>query len=287
MLETVHVERGAIDPGPLERDGFRKAQRLAYACAEAIAGELVYGMTERDAAGRMRRWLEVRGVRDWLHLPFAWFGDRAAFRGMRLPTSFFATTRRLEPGMPFILDVGPVVDGYAADIGLAACHGENATFGQMMADLAEYRALILDRTRQGATMREVYEDVDRLIARHGYENRHRRYPRRVLGHRVMHLEGARGEGRTLGGFGARSLWDLARQTFGRDARPPFWSDDAASDRPPEPGLWALEPHVAFRSVGVKFEEILVVEPGRAYWLDDDVPHVRRWRAGAARPGGAS
>jgi hypothetical protein len=33
---------------------------------------------------------------------------------------------------------------------------------------------------------------------------------------------------------------------------------------------------------VKFEEILVVTPsGDAYWLDDDLPHVRRWHRAAA------
>jgi hypothetical protein len=33
---------------------------------------------------------------------------------------------------------------------------------------------------------------------------------------------------------------------------------------------------------VKFEEILVVTPsGDAYWLDDDLPHVRRWYRAAA------
>jgi len=278
MLEQVRDVRGPV--AQEEHAGFKKAQRLAYACAEAVAKELVYGTTEREAAAKMRNWLEVRGVGDWLHLPFAWFGDRTAFRGFRLPTGFFPTGRKLEPGMPFILDVAPVVDGYAADIGYAACHGSNPTFTQLMADLAEYRGLILERTRAGATMREVYEDVDRLIARHGYENRHRRYPHGVLGHRVMHLEGARGEGRTFAGFGARSLWDLGRRTFGRGATPPLWADDPASDRPPEPGLWALEPHVAFRGVGVKFEEILVVEVGgTARWLDDDVPHVRRWAQG--------
>jgi hypothetical protein len=50
-----------------------------------------------------------------------------------------------------------------------------------------------------------------------------------------------------------------------------------------PGLWAVEPHVAIDGVGAKFEELLVVTDSGAHWLDDDVPHVRRWaaRAGAA------
>jgi hypothetical protein len=31
-------------------------------------------------------------------------------------------------------------------------------------------------------------------------------------------------------------------------------------------------------VGAKFEEILVVDEGDAYYLDDDLPHHRRWAA---------
>jgi hypothetical protein len=28
---------------------------------------------------------------------------------------------------------------------------------------------------------------------------------------------------------------------------------------------------------VKFEELLVVTEDDAFWLDDDLPHVRRWQ----------
>src|SRR6187397_2019011 len=89
-------------------EGFRAAQKLAYACAEAVARELAPEDTERDACKRMRDWLRARGVTQWFHTPFAWFGDRTAFRGFRTPLAFFATTRKLLPGMPFILDLGPV-----------------------------------------------------------------------------------------------------------------------------------------------------------------------------------
>lgn len=40
------------------------------------------------------------------------------------------------------------------------------------------------------------------------------------------------------------------------------------------GLWAIEPHIGAQGFGAKFEELLVVEPDRAFWLDDDVPHRR-------------
>ncbi|MEI7034051.1 hypothetical protein [Streptomyces pratensis] len=46
-------------------------------------------------------------------------------------------------------------------------------------------------------------------------------------------------------------------------------------------LWAVEPQLGFRGTGAKFEEILVVTDSggpeqSAFWLDDDLPHVRRW-----------
>ena len=42
------------------------------------------------------------------------------------------------------------------------------------------------------------------------------------------------------------------------------------------GLWAMEPHLALGDVGVKFEEILIIDENGARWLDDDLPHHRRW-----------
>ncbi|MBA5845199.1 Xaa-Pro aminopeptidase, partial [Escherichia coli] len=30
-------------------------------------------------------------------------------------------------------------------------------------------------------------------------------------------------------------------------------------------------------VGAKFEELLVITDDDAYWLDEDLPHVRRWQ----------
>jgi Xaa-Pro aminopeptidase len=261
---------------------FRAVQRLAYDCAEAVAAELEPGITEREAAARMRRWLAGRGVEEWFHLPFAWFGDRTAFAGFHLPHQFFPTGRRLEEGMPYILDVAPVVDGVAADIGYAASLGENAISARLCADLEEYRALVLDGVRGGRPLRAVYDDVDRLIERHGYTNRHRAYPFGLIAHRIGSVSGP-GRRRTVGGFGVRSLRLLARQAAvgRRGGWSPFWGPGRGSDHPATPGLWAVEPHIGFRGVGAKFEEMLVVTDSDAFWLDDDLPHVRRWHAVAA------
>jgi Xaa-Pro aminopeptidase len=258
---------------------FRDVQQLAYRCVETIAGELQPGITEKDTTDRMRRWLIDHGVDDWFHLPFAWFGDRSAFQGFRIPLQFFPTGRELEEDMPFILDCAPVVGGFMADIGYASCLGENLILDRILDDLAAHRALILELVRDRRTFREIYEKVDQLILRQGYENRHRAYPGKVLAHRVWRLS-PRESHRTLGRFGTRSLRRLGRTALvgASQGRSPLWNGSRFSDHRPLPGLWAVEPHLGFRGVGAKFEELLVITDDDAYWLDDDLPHVRRWAA---------
>ena len=259
-------------------DRFREVQRLAYRSAEAVAAELKPGTTEKEAARSMRAWLADGGVHDWFHVPFAWFGDRTAFYGFRTPFQFFPTDRRLEEGMPYILDVAPIVDGYTGDIGYAGRLGENAAHERLLDDLAEHRALILERVRARDTLSDVYAAVTDLARRQGYENRHRQYPGAVIAHRIERRRPARREPRIVGGFGAPSLRALARSALlaRRRGWSPLWAGGAASDHPPVPGLWALEPHLGLRGVGAKFEELLVITDDDAYWLDEDLPHVRRW-----------
>ncbi|MFF5447420.1 M24 family metallopeptidase [Streptomyces sp. NPDC012888] len=262
--------------------GFREVQRLAYACAEAVAAQLKAGVTEREAARMQREWLRERGVRDWFHLPFAWFGDRTAFVDFRIPLQFFPTNRRLEPGMPFILDAAPILNGYAADIGYSGSLGLNPVQDRLMDDLREHRELILAEVRERRPLREIYEDVERLMVRQGYANRHRAYPFGVIAHKVGRVRERRWSP-TAFGFGTQSLKGLLSDALHghREGWSPLWSPYRFSDHPPRPGLWAVEPHLGFRGTGAKFEELLVVTDSRdpeesAFWLDDDLPHVRRW-----------
>lgn len=273
--------KGVPDPTDLAR--FREVQQLAYAAAQSVAETLEPGVTEKQAARRIREYLVGRGVQDWFHTPFAWFGDRTAFRGFRTPFQFFPTHRRLADGMPFILDCAPVRDGYVADIGYAGCLGTNRIYEQLMDDLAEYRALIVTRVSDGVPLQQIYRDVDALIARQGYDNRHRVYPGRVIAHQVSKVH-SRLPKFVVAGFGIRTVQTLVGDLIVERMhhRSPLWADGEISDHPATPGLWAVEPHIGFRDVGVKFEEILVVTGGGdAFWLDDDLPHVRRWQATAA------
>lgn len=255
----------------------RSVQRLAYRCAEEVAAGLTAGVTEREAARRLRVALADNGVVESLHKPFAWFGDRTALRWLS-PTHFFPTKRRLEEGMAFILDCAPIVDGFAADIGYSTSLGPNRAVERVCDDLLVHRALILDGVRARKTLAAIYRDVDRLAKEQGLQNRHRAYPSRVLGHRLSTLGGRHTE-RTLAGFGLRTLRSLGFDAVRglRNGWSPLWSDARTSEHPAVPGLWAVEPHLALGSIGAKFEELLVVTDDDAYWLDDEVPHVRRRR----------
>jgi Xaa-Pro aminopeptidase len=266
---------------PVLLDATRAVQRLAYDCAEAVAAELAPGVTEKEAARRMKEWLRARGVRSWLHEPFAWFGDRTAFHRFRHPLQFFPTSRPLERGMPFILDCAPVVDGVAADIGFSTSNGENREVERIQRALEDHRDLILEGVRGRKPLATIYAEVDALAATQGLENRHRAYPFRVLAHRLSDLPRP-GTTRTVLGFGVDTISALTRDLASalREGWSPLWSGARWSAHPATPGLWAVEPHLAAGRVGAKFEEVLVVTEDDAYWLDDDVPHVRGWRGEA-------
>ncbi|HKY92555.1 MAG TPA: M24 family metallopeptidase [Nevskiaceae bacterium] len=284
-----------LDPSALE--GFRKAQRLAYRCAETVGAELEPGVTEREVARRMQEFLTAEGADDCFHQPFAWFGDRTAFRGFigfrhlgGFNPAFYPGNRPLEEGMPFILDCAPTIHGCTADIGWCGVIGENRALDRLMDDLLEYRVLILDLVRRRETLAEVSRAVDRLCARHGYEPRHKAYPFQVLAHRVEQLDD---DGRkahlAVARFGVRNIAELVRDRIqgAREGWSPLWNSGAASEHPPTPGLWAVEPHLGFRGVGAKWEELLVVTDDDAFWLDDDVPHVRRWKQRGLWPTGVA
>lgn len=267
--------------------GFRAAQRLAYDCAEATAADMRPGMTERQVAARMKTWLVEHGATDCFHEPFAWFGDRTAFRGLigikqlgGFNPAFYPGLRRLERNMPFILDCAPTLNGYTADIGYCGVIGENATLDQLMDDLLEYRMLILEQVRARRPLAEISRAVDALCQRHGYEPRHKAYPFETLAHRIEILDDDGKDAHlTIANFGVRNISELVRDRVrgAREGWNPIWNSSAKSEHAPTPGLWAVEPHLGFRDVGAKWEELLVVTEDDAFWLDDDVPQVRRWK----------
>jgi len=279
LLKTPTTATRGYLPSPDDLEQFRHVQRLAYAAAEAVAKELKPGMTEKQAAHMQKVWLLDHGVTGWFHAPFAWFGDRTAFQGFRVALQFLPTNRRLEENMPFILDNAPVVNGYVADIGYAGVLGENRILDLLLDDLAAHRALILDLIKQRKPMSEVSRAVDRLILQQGHEPRHKAYPFETLAHTVQPMPTRQGsKPRTLFQFGFQAVEALGRLSLvaRQQGWSPIWSSNESSNHAPVPGLWAVEPHLGFRGVGAKFEELLVITEDDAYWLDDQSPHVTRW-----------
>ncbi|MDC0661108.1 M24 family metallopeptidase [Marinobacter sp. SS21] len=260
-----------------ELERFKEVQQLAYECVQAIELQLVEGMTEKEAAGLIKAYLDERGVDSYLHKPFAWFGDRTAFTGFWSDFHFFPTDRKLESGMPVILDVAPTCGGYTADIGYSFSFGKvNPELDRMRQTLLEIRSYILEAVLAGETFKQVYLGVDEIIAEAGFRNAHQVYPRRVLGHRVIKTRNTRYDNLSLFGFSARQLqWLVPGVLQGLVRQPsPLWNDRKESDHPPLPGTWAIEPHLASQDgqVGAKWEEILVITEDTAYWLDEGVPH---------------
>ncbi|MGH8494252.1 MAG: M24 family metallopeptidase [Moraxellaceae bacterium] len=280
------IASSSLVPSAADLEGFRAAQRLAYACAEAIHAELRPGITEREVAAKMKAWLAAHGATDCLHQPFAWFGHRTAFRGLigvnqlkGFNPAFFPSNKKLEENMPFILDCAPTLNGYTADIGYAGVLGRNGILDQLMDDLAPHRELIIRMIRERRLMSEVSQAVDALCIKQGVEPRHHAYPFSVLAHRVEKLPATPIAPKiSLGRFGIRSVLSLGREALQgvKEGWSPLWASHQRSAHAPVPGLWAVEPHLGFREVGAKFEELLVITEDDAFWLDDDVPHVRRW-----------
>lgn len=258
---------------------FKDTQRIAYQCVEEVRQQLRIGDTEKDAVDKMTYWMSERGVTEYFHKPYAWFGDRAAFENFWTPIKFFPTNRKLEENMPVILDIAPFIDGYISDIGFAFMFGADTELHQQMRkDLLAYRTLILDEVLAGKSFKSIYHDVDAMIRDHGYQRVHSRYPQRVLAHRVAKIQQTWKSGFTVGRFGLDGflylLNELRRAQFSKiNNHAPVWNDGKESNHGPIPGLWAVEPHIACQGVGAKWEELLVITEDTAYWLDDQVPHV--------------
>ena len=185
--------------------------------------------------------------------------------------------------MAVTLDCAPIIDGYTADIGYSTRFGENPIFDRLFADLAEFRPFILDRVRAGQPLREVWNDVDALHRGDGLRQLPQHLPRpRARPHRDP--------GRPPASRASRWRWPSGcgpsdpRPRGGHRAakgRSPLWGPAASSDHPPQPGLWAVEPHLGFRGYGREVRG----DPGR-HRQTERLLAGRRSAARAALGGGA-
>jgi len=145
----------------------------------------------------------------------------------------------------------------------------------------------LQRTSFAILEETAANQVLQTLTSAGYQPAHTKHPGEVLGHRAIKTPNLPFQLR-LQGFDAVSLsWFRLKDrlaTSGLGRRSPLWNTLKTSDHAAHDGLWLVEPHAGLGSVGAKWEEILIIEGGKARWLDDEPPHVRQWSQIAAGVG---
>lgn len=247
--------------------GYRNAQKLAFEAVRSVASLIQPGWTEQQAAILIDTYLRDCGVSSFFHFSFVWFGNRTKFQGISSYSQFQPSQKRLKEDDVFILDVAPVLNKYAADIGYSGCLVPREDFKAASDFLAKLKKLIPSLFLECASGSEVWRRIDAAIRENGYENIHARYPFSVLGHRLHRVTSEQNIFSLLH-FGWQSYVDfLSRGLFTQLLSPEFEGNLS--------GLWAIEPHIATPGddgFGVKFEEILVVEKSKVYWLAKNSDH---------------
>ena len=259
-------------------DRFRHWQAVSYGVLDEVAARIAPGVTERDATRWAMKAYRREGADRFFHLPVALFADRTSLPEPWTTESFWPTDRVLAAGDPVVLDASPIFDGYVVDTSLSFSPQPSPAHAQAIADDLTYRSSILDAVRSGATFREIARVVDADMIGRGDRNCHQLHPEGVLGHRVVLItEPSAVPPPDSSGFDTTVLGWFVRgigSAQDRGTPSPTWADQPISDHRPSAGLWAVEPHLARGDLGVKWEELLVIEEHDAYWLDDDVPHLR-------------
>jgi Xaa-Pro aminopeptidase len=274
------IQQDRFSDAQLEK--FKRHQRQSYEILEDCAAALKAGMTEQDAARAMRKGFHLAGARGYFHVPVVLFGDRTAYPGAFGPFEAISTDRVLKDGDAVILDAAPIFDGYKVDTSYAFSFGQNAHFDAADAALVQFRDLLVNLIKDGLSYREVAWKIDDRIKEAGFENCHKKHIGAVLGHRLSYAPQYPIRMPKIWGLAPRQVswffYKSLQSRLGAPAATPNWNASRQCRTKPKDGLWAMEPHIARDGVGVKFEEILVIDKDNVYWLDDDLPHTRRWTA---------
>lgn len=258
---------------------FRDLQRLSFTILEETAATLAGGETEKEVAHTLVKRYRAAGAGSFFHLPVVLFGARTALPGRWPVGKFFPQERALEQGNSVILDAAPLFSGYLVDTSYSFCFGDDDEHRALMQHLAQYRDSVPTATNKGDSFKVIAERVLESMTVAGYEAAHTKHPGEVLGHRAIKTPNLPFQLR-LQGFDAVSLgWFRLKHklaTIGLGRRSPLWNALETSDHRAHDGLWLVEPHAGRGAVGAKWEEILVIEGGKASWLDERPPHVRQW-----------
>ena len=238
---------------------FRRTQDLATLAANEISKLIRPGMNEIEAAKLLDTYLRDHGVNAFVHYSFAWFGSRSRFDGCQNYKDLMPSKKVIEEGDVFILDTAPVLDGTPADIGLAFCLGENKDFKKSMNSLARIKKKIPGLFELNcASGEKIYQWLNQIIEKEGHDCIHQLYPFGVLAHRLYDVPFENLPG-LFKPFTWQAYWSLLSRGF-------YSETISGNSNLNLEGIWAIEPHLGASNFGVKFEEMLYVENGKAQWV---------------------
>lgn len=236
---------------------YLKAQSLCIEVLNEASTFCQPDVSEKEMSSLILSLFKKKGVKHFFHQPFTWFGERSRFQNFKLPTDFMPTSRRRKANEAYILDAAPVVDGYICDVGLSFLEKPTAEFQKGEKLLAELYEQIPGWFETLPTTAEVWQKVDEVLKAAGTDNCHQKYPFEVLGHRV---------------YKSNPMWDFYLLRFGLGSAQNILSKGFKSEllgpksTAKKEGLWALEPHIGLNGFGMKFEELLFFDNGKAQWL---------------------
>jgi hypothetical protein len=240
---------------------FYISQRLTIDSINEVANLLRPGISELDAAKMLDTLLKKKGVRHFLHHSFAWFGERTCFNGM---VSYKDTLPRgdiyLREDDCFILDTAPYVKGVPSDVGLGFCYSKDIQFEKLNKNLVEIKKEIPTLFTGELNSKEIYQRIADSIINKDLKNVHELYPFGVLAHRLHHSTLSR-----LPSFLKPFSWQAYLDILSRGFLEETISGNNINSID---GVWAIEPHISDGKIGTKFEEIIVVQDGEVFWLDE-------------------
>lgn len=255
---------------------FQELQTLSFSILTETARSLEAGVEERAVANALVKKYKAAGVGNFFHLPVVLFGERTALPGDWGVKNFYPKRRGLQEGDSVILDASPLFSGYLVDTSYSFCFGESPEHEAMMQDLLIERQLILEAVNQGHSFHKITTDVYERALENGYEGVHEKHPGEVLGHRAGRWRAFGKSWRMKNVDGGTLSWFIGKELLARAGlkkQSPLWNRLATSRHAPTDGLWLVEPHFGKGEVGAKWEEMLIIENGKARWLEDMPPHV--------------
>ena len=264
-----------------ELEKFKQFQQQSYKTLEDIKSKLEIGMTEIQVARMLRKSFHQQGVHSYFHVPVVLFAERTGYPGNFGQFEALATDKKLEDGMAIILDAAPIYEGYIVDTSLSTHFGKNDEQRNLHLKLEDFRKRVLEMVKQRQTFSDIEKEMDQMITSLGAENCHRKHIGEVLGHRIFRERNPLWQPFKIKQLSFKHVfwlfWKSIATKKGWMNQSPNWNHRRTSAHKPFEGLWAVEPHFAINGIGVKFEEIIVITKDDAYWLDDDLPHMKMWQ----------